>query len=88
MPRLVDQIPQAEERDTGMGRLRVISAEGLIGFKLQAYVNDAARTRDLDDIQALLRSNRAALDMQQVRGYFALFDRERLLDDIHADLDR
>lgn len=88
MPRVVDQIRQAEERDTGMGRLRVISAEGLIGFKLQAYVNDAARTRDLDDIQPLLRSNRAALDMGQVRGYFALFDREPLLDDILADLDR
>lgn len=71
-----------------MGRLRDISAEGLIGFKLQAYVNDAARTRDLDDIQALLRSNRASLDMEQVRGYFALFEREHLLDDILANLDR
>lgn len=81
-------LAEAEERDTGMGRLRVISAEGLIGFKLQAYVNDAARTRDLDDIEALLRSNRGAVDMEQVRGYFALFDREPLLDDILANLDR
>ncbi len=88
MCRLVDQIRQAEERDTGMGRLRVISAEGLLGFKLEAYVNDAARTRDLDDIPAVLRSNRGALDMEQVRGYFALFDREPLLDDILADLER
>ena len=38
----------AQERETGMGRLRVISAEGLVGFKLQGFVNDASRMRDLD----------------------------------------
>ncbi len=65
-----------------MGRLRVVSAEGLIGFKLQGFVNDATRSRDLDDIRALLQANRGSLDMQEVRRYFALFDRESLLDDI------
>jgi hypothetical protein len=78
----------AQERDTGMGRLRVISAEGLVAFKLQGYVNDPGRARDLDDIRALLRSNRASLDMREVRRYFALFDRQALLDDLLADLDR
>ena len=33
-----------------MGRMRIISVEGLTGFKLQGFVNDATRTRDLDDI--------------------------------------
>lgn len=75
----------AQERETGMGRLRVISAEGLVGFKLQGLVNDASRTRDLDDIRALLRANRTTLDMQELRRYFALFDRERLLDELLAD---
>lgn len=79
---------EAVERDTGMGRLRVVSAEGLVGFKLQGYANDPTRLRDLDDIRALLRANRGALDMQEVRRYFALFDREPLLDEILADLDR
>lgn len=78
----------AEERDTGMGRLHVISAEGLIGFKLQGYTNDSTRLRDLDDMRALLRANRKALDMQEVQRYFALFDRESLLNEILADLDR
>jgi hypothetical protein len=81
--RLLDE---AQERETGLGRLRVVSAEGLVAFKLQALVNDPARGRDLDDIRELLRVNGASLDMQQVRGYFALFDRQRLLDDILADL--
>jgi hypothetical protein len=59
----------AEARDTGMGPLRVVSAEGLIGFKLQAYINDSTRLRDLDDIRALLRANRGHLDMAQVERY-------------------
>ena len=75
----------AQERETSMGRLRVISAEGLVGFKLQGFVNDASRMRDLDDIRALLRANRGTLDMQEVRRYFALFDREPLLDELLVD---
>ena len=78
----------AKERDTGMGRLRVVGAEGLIAFKLQAYVNDARRLRDMDDIRALLRANRASLDIGAVRRYFAIFDREPLLDELLAELDR
>jgi hypothetical protein len=36
-------LAEAEPRDTGLGALHVVSAEGLIGFKLQGYVNDARR---------------------------------------------
>jgi predicted nucleotidyltransferase len=66
--------------------LRIVSAEGLIGFKLQALVNDPTRTQDLEDIRALLRANRPRLDMERVRGYFRLFEREPLLEDILRDL--
>lgn len=75
--RLLDE---AHERQTGFGRLRVIGAEGLIAFKLQGYVNDPARVRDLDDLRALFKANAGALDMNEVRRYFALFDREDLLE--------
>ncbi len=74
----------AFERDTGVGRLRVIGAEGLIGFKLQALTNDPSRRRDLDDIQALLRRHRDTLNLAEVRDYFRLFDRENLLDELLA----
>jgi hypothetical protein len=57
----------AVERPTVMGPLRVVSAEGLIGFKLQALVNDPSRTRDLDDIRALLRAQRGRLNMGRSR---------------------
>ena len=73
-------LTEADERQTGFGRLRVIGAEGLIAFKLQAYVNDPTRLRDLDDLRALFKANAGQLDMDEVRRYFALFDREDLLE--------
>lgn len=73
---------QATERETPLGRLRVISVEGLIGFKLQGFVNDATRTRDLDDIRALLQIHRASLDMGELREYFGLFNKPELLNEL------
>lgn len=75
-------LAQASERETPMGRMRVISVEGLIGFKLQGYVNDATRTRDLDDIRALLKIHRTSLDMDELREYFALFNQPELLHEL------
>jgi hypothetical protein len=79
-------LAQATQRDTAMGSLRVISAEGLIGFKLQALVNNPSRTRDLDDIRALLRAQRGRLTMAEVQEYFALFDRKEMLDELLAEI--
>lgn len=76
----------AAERKTALGDLRVVSAEGLVGFKLQAWVNDPHRTQDLEDIRALLRVNRATLDIAELRSYFRLFDREALLDELLRDI--
>jgi hypothetical protein len=77
----------AKELTTSLGVLRVISPEGLIGFKLQGLVNDPRRTQDLEDIRALLRANRGKLDLAEVRQYFQLFDREALLDELLNQLD-
>ena len=79
-------LAQATERDTAMGPLRVISAEGLIGFKLQALVNNPSRMRDRDDIRALLRAQRGRLNMLEVQEYFALFDRKEMLDELLAEI--
>jgi len=87
-PIALQLLDQAAERDTPMGHLRVISAEGLIAFKLQGFVNDPARTRDLDDIRSLLQVKGPALDMDEVARYFRLFDRQALLDELIADTAR
>lgn len=76
----------AAQLQTTLGVIRVVSAEGLIGFKLQAMVNDPQRTQDMEDIRALLRAKRGGLDMEQVRGYFQLFEREGLLDDLLREI--
>jgi hypothetical protein len=73
-------LSEATDRETVMGTLRVISAEGLIGFKLQALVNNPSRVRDIEDIRALLRAQRGRLNVIEVRGYFAMFDRMEMLD--------
>jgi hypothetical protein len=72
----------AQQVDSSLGRLRVVSAEGLIGFKLQGVMNDPRRTQDLEDIKALLRANGDSINMAEVREYFRLFERESLLDDL------
>lgn len=80
-------LAEAEVRDTPMGRLHVISAEGLIGFKLQGYVNNPRRTRDLDDIRSLLQANRHDLDLTEVRQYFELFGKIDVLDTLLKEQD-
>lgn len=54
---------------------------------MQAYVNDPRRRHaDLADVQRLLRAN-PEFDLARVRDYFALFDREKELDDLLRDLE-
>lgn len=67
---------------TSMGKLRVIGVEGLIGLKLQALTNDPRRSRDLEDIRALLQANRDRLNLDELREYFRLFDKETWLDEL------
>lgn len=74
------------DRDTALGCLRIISAEGLIGLKLQALVNNPSRGTDRDDILALLRAHRDRLNMDEVRDYFALFNRMEQLDEWLAEI--
>jgi hypothetical protein len=75
-------LSNAPELATAFGRLHVVSAEGLIAFKLQGWVNNPRRTQDLEDIRALLRANRDTIDLTEVREYFRLFGQEKLLDEM------
>jgi hypothetical protein len=44
------------------------------------------REQDLEDIRALLRANKDTLDMQEIREYFRLFNKEQLLDELQQQL--
>ncbi|MDJ0869654.1 MAG: hypothetical protein QNK03_26375 [Myxococcota bacterium] len=63
--------------------LRVVDAADLIGLKVQASSNDPARRHaDLADIERVLAHG--DVDLERVREYFRLFDREKELDALLA----
>jgi hypothetical protein len=63
----------------------VVDASDLVGLKVQWSANDPTRRhRDLADIEWLLRN--ADIDPERVREYFRLFDREKELDTLLAEL--
>lgn len=76
----------AEFRDIPAGRVRVVSAEGLIGFKLQALNNNPSRVKDAEDIRELLRLNWSRLNRDEVRKYFLLFNREDWLQELIEEM--
>jgi hypothetical protein len=63
-------------------RIPIIPLEGLIGLKVQAYNDNPRRLQDVMDMIELFRIHGSNLNMDEVRSYFTLFDREKLLDDI------
>jgi hypothetical protein len=74
----------ARKRQLRAARLPVpvVDAEALIGLKLQALANDPGRRQDEADIAALFEAEGSALDVDRLRDYYALFDRERELDEL------
>lgn len=63
--------------------LKVVEAEDIIGLKVQSSSNDPSRARiDIDDIRRLLEARHGHLDMDRVREYFQIFDREAELTEM------
>jgi hypothetical protein len=81
-PAALGLLRNARPLQTEFGMLQVVSPEGLIGLKLQAISNNPRRTQDLADIRSLIAANREILDMDEIRGYFRLFGKEPLLEEL------
>lgn len=75
-------LARASEYGLSELRLRAISVEGLVGLKVQALSDDPRRLKDLNDLVELFKVHRDRMDLDEVRTYFRLFNRERLLDDL------
>ena len=71
-------------------RVKTLLPEDLIGLKVQALANDEKNRYPVDvpDIQQLLGLHKDRMDMELVREYFRIFEKEDLLDAWLADLDR
>lgn len=81
----IAMLKRAEEKPVLGGRfkVKVLKIEDQIGLKVQASSNDAKRLyQDMADIRELIQNNYSTLDMNLVREYFSIFNREKELDDI------
>jgi hypothetical protein len=63
--------------------VRTLLPEDVIGLKVQAIANDPGNRYAIDapDIQQLLSLHRGSLNMELVREYFRIFEKEDLLDE-------
>lgn len=63
--------------------VKTLLPEDLIGLKIQAIANDPQNRFVIDapDIQKILRLHMDKMDMDLVREYFRIFDKEALLDE-------
>lgn len=73
----------------GTIEVKTLLPEDLIGLKIQALVNDPEHRTlvDAPDIQRILQLHKDTLDMNLVREYFQLFDKEVLLNEWLAKTD-
>lgn len=81
----LEMLRRAEEESILAGKIKVkvLKIEDLIGLKIQASANDSNRLeQDTADIKSLIRDHRDIINMNIVREYFALFNRQNELDDI------
>lgn len=81
----LSMLENAEEKELldGQFKIRVIRKEDLIGLKVQSSSNDPGRfNQDMADIRAMIAERSEKLDMDLVREYFCLFDRENELDEM------
>jgi hypothetical protein len=68
--------------------LKVLDPEDIIGLKVQSATNNPDRAAvDMDDIRRLLEGQ-PGLDLNRVREYFRIFDREADLDRMLAEVAR
>ncbi|MBW1782104.1 MAG: hypothetical protein JRL30_15345 [Deltaproteobacteria bacterium] len=81
----------ADVKSVFNGKLEIntIRPEDLIGLKVQAISNDPKNRYLIDkpDIQRLLKLHWEKMDMELVREYFRVFDKESLLDDWLREID-
>ncbi len=67
----------------GKFKIKVLLVEDQIGLKVQASSNDPKRLyQDMADVRTLMETHYPKLDIDLIREYFSLFNREKELDDI------
>ena len=81
----MEMLKRAEKAEIfdGKFKIKVIRPEDQIGLKVQSSSNDPQRLhKDMADIEMLIKNNYPHLDIDLLREYFKLFEREKELDEI------
>jgi len=67
----------------GEFQVKTLRIEDLIGLKIQAIFNDPENRYlvDAPDIQRLLTIHKDSVELEIIREYFKIFDKEDLLDE-------
>jgi len=72
---------RAETKDVLGRQVKILKPEDLIGLKVQSSSNDPQRTsKDIADIEELIKHHAKTLDWELVGQYFQLFHREGELE--------
>lgn len=76
-------LKRAEYKQIFNLNIKVIKSEDIIGLKIQSSSNDPQRFhKDMADIEEIIRENIKNLDLELVKEYFSLFNRESELNEI------
>lgn len=82
-------LQNAQEKPIFKGKfeVKVLRIEDIIGLKVQATSNNPQRLyQDMADIRLLIKNNLSTIDMNLVREYFALFNKEKELDNLLREI--
>ena len=67
----------------GHDKVKVVTIEDQIGMKVQSSSNDKERYfKDMSDIELIIRNNKDKINIDLIREYFKLFNREQDLEKI------
>ena len=81
----LDMLARSEEQSVldGQFTIKTIRPDDLIGLKVQSSSNDPERYyQDMADIRSILKNNYDKLNMDRVKEYFEMFNREKELREI------
>lgn len=67
--------------------IKCLSAEAIIGLKIQAYKNDSTREfQDKADIQSLIQKHAASLNWEEIKTFADLFDEMPFIETLRKNL--
>ncbi|PIU83361.1 MAG: hypothetical protein COS68_04445 [Elusimicrobia bacterium CG06_land_8_20_14_3_00_38_11] len=79
----LQMLKRAKPEEIFGSKIKIAKPEDLIGLKIQSSSNDPQRYhKDMADIESVIGANIKNLDLELVREYFKLFEREKELDEI------